>query len=165
MAAFSLHTPLIRLVVGMGGVVLGLLGGPGGVGLAEAAATCDDTCLVRTLPRIFCGSFSWLADPVAQRLVFTFESAKSAGGTVRLAGHGVYAVDAETHVALDATLDPVTLTIEIHEHDPDRGSFTTAGAYRGSLSADLKTIRATWTSTDTSARGSLLLDTNCGPIS
>lgn len=137
-----------------------------------ATAQGDDIDgLIARLPRAFIGDFRWAAGGPAQDIAIRFDTVRRLdAGHAEARGCGNY--DVMGHVAAIAVRMVVTLAglqVEIFESDPDRADFVTDGSHRGTLSPDLRSIEAEWTTASTGARGHLRLEAapvaRCAPTS
>lgn len=124
-----------------------------------AAAEADT--VAKTLPRAWCGRYRWRGDATIQRMaiVFTTVSVRT-DGRVAARGAAVIIVPGRRYsLSVSAVIEPKTRHIVLREHRPvpDTPDFTTDGAHRGSLGADLRTIRTVWTQNLTGEKGDLTM--------
>jgi hypothetical protein len=131
----------------------------------------DAASVVADLPRAFVGEFRWDGDRAIQTLAIRFNTVRRLdAGHVGATGCGVYetegrstAIDVRMQVSLPG------LAVEIWERAPDQPAFVTDGSHRGSLSGDLHSIEARWTTTATGQQGELRLQAapaaRCAPAS
>jgi len=76
-------------------------------------------------------------------------------GNVIAVGVGEYNITQGIDVRVQIT--PNTLRFEMWETSPEDTGFTTEGSHVGTISEDLRTINAVWTTTSTGRQGELFL--------
>ncbi len=118
-------------------------------------------------PRAWCGVFHWRGDPSPQHYAIRFtELAATADGKARARGPAlVLGANSTTELTIEAVIDPANLRIEMFERlgqapSPRRAApgFTTDGSHKGTIAADLRSMRTVWTQNRTRARGDMTLD-------
>lgn len=139
------HVSLTRLILAL-------------VLIAGTVHAADPDTLVKQLPRSYSGEFQWRDSVRKYKVTIEFTEVKlDDTGRVEATGKGVYDAYGEiSNVNIRAVIDPDDLFLEIWEYDPAAQGKELEGVYRGSLSADLKAIDATWRGFDKS-RGYLKL--------
>ncbi len=138
---------------------------------AARGQAADAESVVARLPRAFVGEFRWDNDRAIQTVAIRFETVRRLDDAhVEATGCGVYDADGTvTAIAVKMQVTLPGLAVEIRESAPDRAAFVTDGSHRGSLSGDLRSIDARWTTTSTGQQGHLRLQAapaaRCAPAS
>ena len=126
----------------------------------SAVHAADIKELTEKLPRAFIGEFLWDGDKTVQNIVITFDQVRALNGqNAEALGCGSYEVGRTvSKIRVRMFVKLPDLQVEIFERSPEgNGSFETGGSHRGTLSADLQTIDAQWTTTASGQRGQLHL--------
>ncbi len=151
-------------------VGLSLLAAIGAHSAACGQATDAESVIAR-LPRAFVGEFRWDNDRATQTVAIRFETVRRLDAAhVEATGCGVYDADGKV-TAIDVKMHVTVpdLAVEIWESAPDRAAFVTDGSHRGSLSGDLRSIDARWTTASSGQQGRLRLwaapAARCAPAS
>jgi hypothetical protein len=124
-------------------------------------AAAEAGTVAKTLPRAWCGQYRWRGDATVQRIAIAFATVSvRKDGRVVARGTAIIIVPGRRYsLSVSAVIEPRTLHIVLREHRPipDTPDFTTDGAHRGSLGADLRTIRTVWTQNLTGEKGDLTM--------
>jgi len=139
---------------------LGVMLAAAGLLFASSVGAAEMRDLTEKLPRGYFGEFSWEGDRTVQNVVITFDSVRALNGqNAEALGCGTYEVGRQvTRIRVRMFVKLPDLQVEIFELSPEgSGSFETGGSHRGSLSADLQSIDAEWTTTANGQRGRLHL--------
>ena len=118
----------------------------------------------------FRGTFQWEASPAVQDVSIRLEPATVDGaGAVSAVGKGDYIVNGVRTTSIDVKwlIEAQSLRFEMWELNPVgiSRSFVTDGSHVGTITPDLRTIEATWTTQSSGQRGKLLLVASCLPTS
>ena len=108
----------------------------------------------------FFGTYSpTISTPAKQNVSITVSSLSiDSGGDVIAVGVGEYnTTQGKTEIDVRFQITPNTLRFEMWETTPGDTGFTTEGSHVGTISEDLKTINAIWTTTSTGEQGELFL--------
>ena len=117
-----------------------------------------------TLPRAFEGRYFWAeaASGDGYRVALTIDSVTVGAGGAPISVHGSIVYDpGDHHMAIDGTVDPITLDVRLRESAPSQADAVTNGVFTGALSPDLGALVAIWRSDDDGRLGALVLQT-CG---
>jgi hypothetical protein len=129
--------------------------------VSRAVSAHDAEFIVDNLARTYQGSFQWEDSSQVQKVSIVFDyPIMLAPSLVSVPGRGTYDLDGRsTFKIVKCLIDVRTLQIEIWERDPatDAAAFGINGSHVGSISANLKSISATWTNISNGERGTLRL--------
>ena len=128
--------------------------------LVSAVHAAEIGDFTEKLPRAYIGEFLWDGDKTVQNVVITFDQVRARNGqTAEASGCGSYEVGRHvTKIKVRMFVKLPDLKVELFELSPEgNGSFETGGSHRGSLSDDLQSIDAQWTTTASGQRGQLHL--------
>ena len=106
------------------------------------------------VPREFRGEFAWRDDQKTYTLVLKIDKVEEKDGVIRFTGTHAYDPGDYT-MKVEGTIDPKTRGVRIRESDPSRADAQTDGTFEGTLSADLQSLEAVWTTEDTGTKGDL----------
>ena len=124
-------------------------------GALESLYICDN------LPKSYKGNFSWYSDKVIHEFSIAITNLSSdSHGNVIAEGNGEFQVlQYVAKIRIKIQITPATLRFEMWELSPtDITVFlVTDGSYIGTISQDLRTIKAVWTTISMGAQGDLLL--------
>ena len=132
--------------------------------LSACAAQAPPRVTGASLPRLYDGRYFWAeqASGDGYRVTLTIDSVSVAGGGIPLAVHGSIVYDpGDNRMAIDGTIDAVTLDVRLRESAPSQADAVTNGAFTGALSPDLQSLVAIWRSDGDGRLGVLVLHA-CG---
>lgn len=111
------------------------------------------------LPADYRGTFQWDNDPTVQEVKVRIDSVSiGTDRQVTAAGSSVYTtLGQKTAINVTWQIDPVTGRFEMWEKDPTSADFVTDGSHIGTISADLRSINAMWTTQSSGQLGQLCL--------
>ena len=117
------------------------------------------------VPRAWCGVFRWEGDAREQHVTIKFERVVArADGALEAEGPGLVRFEDEApgqavRFRIRAVIDPATRRIEMFESiDTPRSDYVTDGSHVGTLSDDLQSFSAAWTTRSTGMRGALRMN-------
>lgn len=115
--------------------------------------------VVANLPTDFQGTFQWDNDPTVQEVKVRIDSVSiGSGRQVTATGSAVYTtLGQKTAINVTWQIDPVTGRFEMWEKDPTSADFVTDGSHVGTISTDLQSINAMWTTRSSGQLGQLCL--------
>mgnify|MGYP001242791260 CR=1 FL=1 len=127
-----------------------------------AGATPPHDALETALPRVWSGNFHWRGGPAGLPQHYAIEFTcieKRADGKIEATGPAEVRTGQVNRIDVRAIIDPVSRAVEMFEiMTPATGlGFTTDGAHRGALDADLRRMRLEWTQNGSGAKGDLVL--------
>lgn len=107
------------------------------------------------IPRRFEGQYKWRKEGRKYSVVLTIDKVKDKkDGTIRFSGSHAYSSGDYT-MAVDGTIDTDDRSITMHESDPTNPNSEVEGFFEGTISDDLKTIEAVWTTKSSGLKGDL----------
>ena len=107
-----------------------------------------------SLPREFTGTFAWQDVMQSYTLTLKIDKFEEKDGTIRFTGSHEY-TPGDFKMKVKGTIDAKSRKIVIRESDPSHEDSDVDGSFEGTISTDLKTIEAVWTSTDSGRKGDL----------
>jgi hypothetical protein len=123
--------------------------------LAPSLGRSDDKPVrVADVPRIFEGEFEWRDGRDPYTLVLTIDKIEEKDGVIHFSGTHVY-TPGDYKMKVEGTIDPKKRSISIRESDPSKADSETDGSFEGTISKNLLSIEAVWTSKDTCNKGDL----------
>lgn len=127
--------------------------------LATHAVADEADWVIANLPTDFHGTFQWDNDPTVQEVKVRIDSvAIGSDRQVTATGSSVYTTHGQkTAINVTWLIDPATGRFEMWEEDPTSADFVTDGSHVGTISADLKSINAMWTTRSSGQLGQLCL--------
>ena len=126
---------------------------------AGTAAATEPPVTAETLPRAWCGTFSWERYNDLQHVTIALERVETrADGTLEATGRGEVKSWRAVAITVRVTVDPVTRRAELFEAPikPTSG-YIYDGSHLGTLAADFQSMRLDWTTRGTGERGSMQL--------
>jgi len=126
---------------------------------ASHVAAIDLTYILHNLPKTYNGSYKWHDDRATQKVsVVVGKVSLEVNGNVLVEGIGEYKNregDTKVNMKMQISADR---RIEIWETNPeDDSTLVTNGSHVGTISQDLRTIYAVWTTKATAKQGILFL--------
>src|SRR5262245_2204694 len=106
------------------------------------------------VPRQFEGSFEWKDANAPYALVLKIDEIKEKDGTIHFSGSHHY-VPGDYKMKVDGTIDAKSRRITLRESAPVPDGAITDGSFEGTISTDLATIEAVWTTRSTGSQGNL----------
>jgi hypothetical protein len=104
-------------------------------------------------PREFKGEFAWRGtNPYT--LVLKIDKIEEKDGMIRFSGTHVY-TPGDYKMKVEGTIDPKKRSVSMRESDPSKPESVTDGSFEGTISEDLQSIEAVWTTTGTDTKGDL----------
>ena len=120
-----------------------------GVGRAQ-----DKPIRAADVPREFHGDFEWRDANMSYTLVLKVDEIKEKDGTIHFSGRHHY-MPGDYKMKVDGTIDAKSRRITIRESAPSPDEAITDGSFEGTISTDLETIEAVWTTKSTGSQGDL----------
>jgi len=120
------------------------------------AATPDKLAIRDNLPRHYSGTFNWHGNKSVQYVSIAISKVYiDSENNIIAEGAGKYTENRrDTNIDIIIKISPETLRFEMWEKNPaDSGSFVTDGSHVGTISNDLKTIKAVWTTKSNGKQG------------
>jgi hypothetical protein len=106
------------------------------------------------VPREFKGEFAWRDETKPYTLTLEIDKIDEKHGTIRFSGSHLF-TPGDYKMKVDGTIDAKSRRITIRESDPSRADSDTDGSFEGTITADLQTIEAVWTTKSTGNKGTL----------
>jgi hypothetical protein len=136
------------------------------LGLVSAVAVVGAEPPVRAadLPRAFSGTFVWRDSGRSYDVTLKIERVVETNGTIRFTGTHDYDRGA-TIMRVEGEIEPGKRSLKLREASaagPFAGYAETEGAFAGTVSADLKSLEAEWTTRGTGRKGDLRLQAGSG---
>jgi hypothetical protein len=120
----------------------------------SAATEKDKPIKAADVPREFRGTFEWKDMSAAYDLILKIEKIAEKDGVIRFSGTHSY-TPGEYVMKIEGTIDPKSRRISIFETEVLAGGGDLDGSFAGTISADLTTLEAMWTSDTSGKRGDL----------
>lgn len=116
--------------------------------------------MIAKLSKEFSGTFRWDGEASLQHLTVTLRDvAQDLDGLVVARGSGRYDADGRvTAIDVKWWIDPANRRFEMWEANPTASVFETEGSHVGTISSDLRTVSATWTTRSSGRKGILFLE-------
>lgn len=108
------------------------------------------------------GSFKWNGSSQIQNVSISLSDIRvDTNNDVLALGKGQYTTNSRvTDIDVKWLIDPKSGRFEMWESNPTRPGFVTEGSHVGSISGDLKSVTAIWTTRGTGEQGTLVLTCN-----
>jgi hypothetical protein len=115
------------------------------------------------IPTQFTGQFVWLMDPsgppgAADGITVTINKFEEKDGVILFSGADNYH-DSGFTAKIHGKIDPQSHHFTMWESEPSNSNSTTDGSFEGTISLDLQSIDAVWTTRATGKKGKLHLQT------
>jgi hypothetical protein len=114
----------------------------------------DKRIRVANVPREFKGDFEWRGWKNPYTLVLKIDKIEEKDGVIRFSGTHFY-TPGDYRMKVEGTIDAKKRSVSIRESDPSKPDSETDGSFEGTISEDLKTLEAVWTTKDTGKMGDL----------
>ena len=114
----------------------------------------DKPIRVADVPREFKGEFEWRDEKKPYTLVLKIDKIEEKGGVIRFSGTHAY-TPGDYKMKVEGTIDPKKRSVSIRESDPSKADSETDGSFEGTISEDLQSIEAVWTTKGTGKKGDL----------
>jgi len=129
---------------------------------APQASSVESEFIRSNLPKIYEGTFKWHGKDQTQNIIISVAESFESSGHVIVLGVGEYRTTVRnTKIDIKIQITPNTLRFEMWElNAKEVENFVTDGSYVGTISGDLKTIIAIWTTStgvNAGAQGDLFL--------
>jgi hypothetical protein len=122
--------------------------------VAQDGFAQDKPIQATAVPREFKGTFEWRDAPQPYTVTLKIEKIAEKDGVLRFSGTHFY-TPGNYLLHVEGIIDPKSRVLTIRESDPAQSGAITNGSFSGTLSKDLQTIDAVWSTTDTRAKGDL----------
>jgi hypothetical protein len=123
-----------------------------GVGRAE-----DKPIHAAAVPREFKGEYEWRDEKKPYTLTLKIDKIEEKDGTISFFGSHLY-TPGDYKMKIEGTIDAKSRRITIRESDPSQDDSETDGSFEGTISKDLQTIEAVWTTKSTGNKGDLKVE-------
>jgi hypothetical protein len=130
--------------------------------LASVGLAQDKLIRAADIPREFTGEYEWRGTKKLSTVSLQIDKIEEDDKTIHFFGRDFY-MPGNYEMKIEGTIDTKSylLTISeyvtISEHDPLQAQGVTDGSFIGTISADLQTIEAVWTTISTGQKGDLKL--------
>lgn len=115
------------------------------------------------IPRVFRGEYAWREGAgtwqMPSKVTLTMDTIVEKNGTIEFSGSDVYVKGNEYKMKVTGTIDPRWRFLTMKEVAVSSPVGMTDGSYEGTISRDLQTIDAVWTTSGTGKKGDLHLTT------
>ncbi len=146
----------------MGGRLI-ILGALLVAGIVEGSPAEEKPVRSSEIPRVFRGEYAWREGAgtwqVPSKVTLTIETIVEKNGMIEFSGSDVYVKGNEYKMKVTGKIDPQWRFLTMKETAASSPSGVTDGSYEGTISRDLQTIEAVWTTTGTGKKGDLYLTT------
>ena len=102
----------------------------------------------------FKGEFEWRDQKTPYTLVLKIDKIEDKNGVIRFSGTHVY-TPGDYKMKVEGTIDAKKRRVSIRESDPSKPDSETDGSFEGTISENLQTIEAVWTTRGTGRKGNL----------
>jgi hypothetical protein len=109
---------------------------------------------VGNIAREFKGEFEWRDEKKPYALMLKINKIEEKDGVIHFSGIHIY-MPGNYKMKVEGTINPNKRSISIRELDPSRADSETDGSFEGTISEDLQTIEAVWTTKGTGNKGDL----------
>ena len=134
----------------MGGRLI-ILGALLVAGIVEGSPAEEKPVRSSEIPRVFRGEYAWREGAgtwqVPSKVTLTIETIVEKNGMIEFSGSDVYVKGNEYKMKVTGKIDPQWRFLTMKETAASSPSGVTDGSYEGTISRDLQTIEAVWTTT------------------
>ncbi len=106
------------------------------------------------VPREFKGVFEWRGEKKPYTLILKIDKIEETDAVVSFSGTHLY-TPGDYEMKIEGTIDTQKRSVTIRESDPSRPDSVTDGSFEGTISGDLQTLEAVWTTRGTGNKGDL----------
>jgi hypothetical protein len=124
--------------------------------LLRPAAAQDKPIRAADVPREFKGTFTWRDQQGSYMLTLKIDKIEEKDGLIRFSGTHFYK-PSDCLMKVEGVIDPKSLVVSIRETEASLPGAILNGSFGGTLSKDLQSLEAVWTTTDTRNKADIKL--------